>query len=78
MLTRTGLKAEEVRAGVEHLADVENFIHATVRVSGGLPLKAKSAFRMFWMAVRYYCFFKNTSCNKRNELHELDMGSALY
>lgn len=62
----------------ESAANVENVIGVTPPASGALQPEVELAFQMFKVAIREYCFIKETSFSELEDLHELEKSSSQH
>lgn len=69
---------ETFKAGAESSEIVESFIDATPAISDELHPEPICAFQVVEVALREYCFVKDTSFIEREGLHELETRSALH
>lgn len=68
---------EGVKIAAENAAEVRDVTDMTPTASGALQPEAQSAFDRLKVALREYCFIKNTFLDEVEELQELETVSAL-
>lgn len=69
---------EGAKIAAESAEKLVDFIHVTMAASSGLKLEAESAFQMSKVAMKEYCFVKDTCSNELGDLHKLKTGFALH
>lgn len=78
MVTINDSDEEEMSFVAGNVAKVDDVIEGTLATSGALQLEAESNFLVLKVAESDYCFVKDTSYGKLEDLQELKTSCALH